>query len=258
MSAPDDVVRLAISDGIATISIARPEVRNAVDHRVAAGLERALDTIESDALIRVGIITGDGPFFCSGADLRMISEGSTRAMTDRGGFAGLVERDRTTPLIAAVEGGALAGGFEIVLACDLVVAGVSARFGIPEVTRGLVAGGGGLVRLPHRIPRNVAMEMALVGRPIDATRAYQLGLVNLVVDDGGALGAARDVARDISANPTVAVRESRAVVTRSADRGEDAGWACNEQAIAAVQATADFVEGPRAFLDKRAPRWNGD
>lgn len=258
MPGPDDVVRVEISDAIAIMVIARPEVRNAVDHRVAAGIERALDTIEADERIRVGIITGDGPFFCSGADLRMISDGTDTAMTDRGGFAGLVERTRNTPLIAAVEGGALAGGLEIVLACDLVVAGVSARFGIPEVARGLVAGGGGLVRLPHRIPRNVAMEMALIGRPIDATRGYELGLVNLVVDDGGALEAARRMALDVAANPAVSVRESRAVVAGSADDGESAGWTLNDRAMTAVQATADFVEGPRAFLDKRTPHWNGD
>lgn len=258
MTGSDDVVRLEISDAIAIIVIARPEVRNAVDHRVAAGLERALDTVEADERIRVGIVTGEGSFFCSGADLRMISDGADTAMTDRGGFAGLVERTRTTPLIAAVEGGALAGGLEIVLACDLVVAGVSARFGIPEVARGLVAGGGGLVRLPHRIPRNVAMEMALIGRPIDAARAYELGLVNLVVDDGGALGAAREMALDVAANPTVSVRESRAVVAGSADEGEPTGWTYNDRAMTAVQATADFVEGPRAFLDKRTPHWNGD
>lgn len=258
MSAPTEVVRFDVADSIATIEINRPEVRNAVDHRVAIGLEQALDAVESDSRIRVSIIAGAGAFFCSGADLRMISEGVHTAMTERGGFAGIVERERSKPLIAAVEGGALAGGLEIVLACDLVVAGVSARFGIPEVARGLVAGGGGLVRLPHRIPRNVAMEMAIIGRPIDAARAHQLGLVNAVVDDGAARDTARDLAAAVGANPAVAVRESRAVIARSAEEGEPAGWLLNDRAMAAVQATADFVEGPRAFLDKRTPLWNGD
>lgn len=258
MSGSDDVVRFDVSDGVAIVTICRQEVRNAVDHRVAGGLEAALDTIDADDRIRVAVITGDGSYFCSGADLKMIAEGTATAMTDRGGFAGVVERQRQTPLIAAVEGGALAGGLEIVLACDLVVAGSSASFGIPEVKRGLVAGGGGLVRLPHRIPRNVAMELALLGEPITAGRAHALGLVNVIADDGRALETARALAVDIAANPSVAVRESRSVVEASADLGEAAGWESNARAMAVVQASADFIEGPRAFVDKRPPRWDAD
>ncbi len=240
---------------VAVVSLRRPEVRNAVDHRVAVEVERALDLAEGDPDVRVVVITGDGPVFCAGADLGMIAAGAATAMTARGGFAGVTARERTKPLIAAVEGAALAGGFEIVLACDLVVAADGARFGIPEVRRGLVAGAGGLVRLPHRVPRNVAAELALLGGTIPAARALELGLVNRVVAAGGALAAAVALAEEVAANPAVAVAESRAVLDASASAGEAAGWQRNERAMARVQATEDFAEGPRAFLEKRPPIW---
>lgn len=255
-SSDDVVVRLEVDDGVAVITIVRPHVRNAVDHAVAIGIEAHLDHIEADETIRAAVITGAGSYFCSGADLRMIADHEPAAMTERGGFAGFAERKRQTPVIAAVEGGALAGGFEVVLACDLVVASSSATFGIPEVTRGLIAGGGGLVRLAHRIPRNVAMELAVLGGTIDAPAAHRLGLVNRLVDDGEALVVARSLARAIAANPSVAVRESRNVLTCSADEGEESGWERNRAAMATIQATEDYIEGPRAFLEKRPARWS--
>ncbi|MDP6160499.1 MAG: enoyl-CoA hydratase-related protein, partial [Acidimicrobiales bacterium] len=201
--------------------------------------------------------TGAGPAFCAGADLKAVASGKADLATDRGGFAGIVRRERTKPIIAAVEGPALAGGFEIVLACDLVVAGSNARFGIPEVKRSLIANAGGLIRLPRAIPRNLAMEMALTGDPISAETAHHHGVVNRLVEAGGALDSAIALASEISANAPLAVRASRQVIIEGALLDDDEAFALSAEAARDVLRSEDFQEGPRAFIEKRAPNWLG-
>jgi enoyl-CoA hydratase len=247
---------------VGIVTMCRPAKRNAIDRAMSEGIEAAIDDLEDDEDIWAMVLAGEGPVFCAGADLAMVSSGGT-AVGPRG-LGGITSGRRTKPLVAAVAGPALAGGFELVLACDLVVAGPDAEFGIPEVRRGLIAAAGGVVRLPHRVPRNVAVELTVLGAPIDARRAHHLGLVNRLVDvpRGGAanaavLEAAVALADEIAANPPVAVRTALALSRRSADEGEAAGWAGNAEAMAVVQASEDFAEGPRAFLDKRAPVWTG-
>jgi enoyl-CoA hydratase len=243
---------------VALITINRPEARNAVNGDVAAGIEAAIDRLEDDPDTWVGIITGAGPVFCAGADLKAIASGQAAALnTERGGFAGLTRRERTKPLIAAVNGPALAGGCEIVLSCDLVVASRESRFGIPEVKRSLVAAAGGLFRLPRALPRVVAMELALTGDPIDADRAYALGFVNEVVDPDTVVDAALALAERICVNAPVAVRESRRVVLEGVMADDETAWQVTNEAMATVARTEDFSEGPRAFIEKRPPNWQG-
>jgi enoyl-CoA hydratase len=206
----------------------------------------------------VAVLTGTPPVFSAGADLKAIQAGRGEELaTERGGFAGLVRRERTKPLIAAVEGAALAGGTEIVLACDLVVATREARFGLPEVKRGLVAAAGGLFRLGRRIPLNLALECALTGDPIDAELAHQRGLVNQLCDPGQALDTALALARRITANAPLAVRESRAIVLDCTWADDDEAWRRTHEARALVAASDDVREGVAAFLEKRAPVWTG-
>jgi enoyl-CoA hydratase len=196
--------------------------------------------------------------FCAGADLKAINEGRAGELqTERGGFGGLVARERTKPLIAAVNGPALAGGCEIVLSCDLVVASRESRFGIPEVKRSLVAAAGGLFRLPRALPRVVAMELALTGDPIDADRAYALGFVNEVVGPDEVVDSALALAERICVNAPVAVRESRRVVLEGVMADDETAWRITNKAMATVAQTEDFSEGPRAFIEKRAPNWQG-
>ena len=243
---------------VAVLTINRPEARNAVNGDVASGMEAAIDRLEEDDEIWVGIVTGAGPVFSAGADLKAIATGQAGAMqTAKGGFAGIARRERTKPIIAAVDGPALAGGCEIVLSCDMVVASTNAAFGLPEVKRSLVAGAGGLFRLPRVIPRPVAMEVVLTGDPITAERAYQLGFVNQLVEPGQAVEAAIALAQRITANAPVAVRESRAIVLQAATSDDDTLWHKSNEAFARVAATEDFAEGPRAFIEKRAPVWTG-
>lgn len=244
---------------VAVMTIRRPEARNAVNADVATGMEAAIDRLEDSDDVWVGVITGEGSVFSAGADLKAIAAGQAAGLsTKKGGFAGLARRQRTKPIIAAVDGPALAGGCEIVLSCDLVVASSAARFGIPEVKRSLIAAAGGLFRLADALPRNVAMELALTGNPIDAGRAHALGLVNELVDEGKALDAAIALANRICENAPVAVRESRNVV-RAARWGADEEelWKVTNEAMARVAGTEDFAEGPRAFIEKRAPEWKG-
>jgi enoyl-CoA hydratase len=243
---------------VAVLTINRPEARNAVNGDVARTMEEGLDRLEEDEDIWVGIVTGAGPVFSAGADLKAIASGQAADLqTKRGGFGGIAARQRTKPLIAAVDGPALAGGTEIVLSCDLVVASTNARFGIPEVKRSLVAAAGGLFRLPRALPRNIAMELALTGDPIDAERAHHFGLVNELVEPGKALEAALALAERVTVNAPIAVRESRRVLLDGMLADDDTAWKITFDAMAKAMATEDFAEGPRAFIEKRAPEWKG-
>src|SRR5579885_2317557 len=216
ISEPDRVRRMVdyeVIGRVAVLTINRPEARNAVNADVAKGMEAGIDRLEEDDDVWVGIVTGVPPVFCAGADLKAIAAGQAGDLqTKRGGFAGIANRERSKPMIAAVDGPALAGGTEIVLACDLVVASRTATFGIPEVKRSLVAAAGGLFRLPRALPRAIAMEAALTGDPITAERAAAFGMVNQVVEPGEARAAALALAERITANAPIAVRESRRVV----------------------------------------------
>ena len=235
----------------------RPEERNAINPETSAAIEAALDEIEADPDVWCAIITGTGPVFCAGADLKVIaSGGGIDIMTKRGGFAGLVEREVTKPLIAAVNGSALAGGFEIVLACDFVVAADDAKFGLPEVQRGLLAAAGGPIRLAQRLPLALALELTVLGEPIDASRAYDLGLVNRVVAAPDVLAAALGIADRIIANSPTAVRGARTLVRGAADATDAEAWELGRRVMREVGASPDGLEGATAFVEKRAPVWS--
>jgi enoyl-CoA hydratase len=243
---------------VALITINRPEARNAINGAVAAGLQDAVQRLEADPDLWVGVIAGNGPVFSAGADLKEIAAGRVATLaTDPGGFAGITRLARTKPLIAAVDGPALAGGCEIVLTCDLVIASTAASFGIPEVKRSLIAGAGGLFRLPRVLPRNVAMELAITGDPISAERAYGLGLVNELCEPGAAIDAAIALAARVSVNAPIAVQLTRGLILAEGVAGDEEAWRLTDAATAAVMATEDFAEGPRAFIEKREPVWSG-
>jgi enoyl-CoA hydratase len=251
-------VRFETEGHCVVLTIDRPEARNAVNGEVARGIESGIDALEEDPGAWVGILAGEPPVFCAGADLREINEGRGADLnTERGGFGGLVRRIRSKPVIAAVDGPALAGGTELVLACDLVVASSRSSFGIPEVKRSLVAAGGGLFRLGRKIPANVAMECALTGDPISAERAAQLGLVNDLCDPGEALDAARAMAARVCANAPVAVRQTRRVVSEATWADDELGWRLSLEGMMEAMSSDDFKEGLQAFIEKRAPRWKG-
>jgi enoyl-CoA hydratase len=242
----------------AVLTINRPEARNAVNGAVANGIEEGIDKLEADDDLWVGILTGVPPVFCAGADLKEINSGNAGGLaTKRGGFGGITTRERTKPIIAAVDGPALAGGTEIVLSCDLVVASRSATFGVPEVKRSLVAAAGGLFRLGRKIPLNIAMECALTGDPISAERAYQFGLVNVLCDDGEALAKASELADRVCANAPIAVRESRKVVIEATNAPDEIGWQMSAAGMAKAMQSEDFSEGLTAFIEKRPPAWKG-
>jgi len=249
-----------IRDRTLLITLNRPEVRNAVNGDIAAGVEAAMDQLEENDDLLIGVITGNGPVFCAGADLKVLSQLDTNAMpalTKRGHFAGFVNRERTKPIIAAVNGPAVAGGFEIVLACDLVLATTTAVFGLPEVKRSLLAFAGGVFRSPRALPLNVAMEMALTGEPIDVHRAYSLGFVNHIVEPGKLLDEALALANVITANAPLAVREIRQIVRGAVHHDDHAQFLAAREASRRLENTEDYREGPRAFIEKRPPVWKG-
>ena len=245
-------VRAEAEGEVLVVTIARPEARNAVNLAVAEGIAAALDRLDGEDGLRVGVLTGDGGTFCAGMDLKAFVAGE-RSHVEGRGFAGIVQGPPRKPLIAAVEGWALAGGFEVALACDLIVAARDARFGIPEVKRGLVAAGGALIRLPRRIPYHLAMELALTGDPISAERAADLGIVSRLTEPGEALPAALQLARTIAANGPLAVDATKRLLV--ADEGD--AWERQAEIVAPVFASEDAREGSVAFAEKRPPVWRG-
>jgi len=252
------------ADRVGVITLNRPEARNAVDREMALGLEAAVDRLEDDPEVWVGVLCADttghaNPVFCAGADLKTIREtGSAAALdTERGGFGGFVYRERVKPIVVAVDGLATAAGLEIVLAADVVVATTRSSFGLAEVRHNLIAAAGGLFRLPRAIGRAVAMDAILTGEPIDARRAYDLGLVSRLVEPGAALDEAVHVARQIVAAAPLAVRASRRVVRAAAHDDDDTLRHVSRQLLDQLVESEDASEGLRAFAEKRAPRWEG-
>jgi len=238
------------------LTLNRPEARNAINLALAVALGAALDDCERDDDVWVVILTGSGDkAFSAGMDLKAFAAGEF-PITDAG-FGGLTQRQFSKPLIAAANGSALAGGFEMLISCDLVVAADHAKFGIPESSRGLVAGAGGLIRLPKLIPLAVALEMALTAEPIDAQRAYELGLVNRVVPADQVLATALALAERIAQNAPMAVRLSKDVMKRSRELTEEQAWPVSDEAFGASGRSADALEGATAFAEKRAPNWRG-
>jgi enoyl-CoA hydratase len=249
-------VVVTVDSGIMIVTINRPEAKNAVNREVAEGIAAAMKELDSKAEIHLAILTGSGGMFCSGMDLKAYLRGESPFIDGRG-FGGLCSALPKKPLIAAVEGFALAGGFELAIACDLIVAGDTARFGTPEVKVGLIAGAGGLLRTSRQIPMRIAMELALTGETISATRAYELGLVNRVVGTGGALNAALTLASVIAANGPLAVVASKRIISDSQDWPTSEMFAKQEPMLMAIAHSKDAIEGATAFAEKRSPKWSG-
>jgi enoyl-CoA hydratase len=252
-----DAVLTETDGAIAVITINRPEARNAVNGDVARGLAAAIEELDDDRNVRVIILTGAGGTFSAGMDLKAFLGGETPAVPGRG-FGGIVERPPAKPVIAAVEGYALAGGFEIALSCDLIVASETAKFGLPEVRRGLAAGAGGLLRLPRRVPYHLAMEIALTGEHFPAARLYQAGLVSRLVGAGEALTAARDLAAVVAKGAPLSLTISKKIIVESADWPSSEAFARQAEMIGRVFTSADAMEGAAAFAEKRQPVWRGE
>jgi enoyl-CoA hydratase len=249
----ESLVRAERTGRLLVVRMCREAKRNAVNRRLADELDAAFNLLEDDDGLWAGVLTGTASVFCAGSDLTAGGD----YLTERGGEYGLIRRQRRKPLIAAVEGPALGGGLELVLACDLVVASRTARFGLPEVARGLVASCGALFRAPRALPANLARELLLTGEPIDADRGYAAGLVNVVTEPGGAVAAAVALGERISTNAPVAVQASLVATNRWLAAAEEFGWQVTADAVAAIGASEDHREGIAAFLEKRPPRWTG-
>jgi enoyl-CoA hydratase/carnithine racemase len=243
-------------DRVLLITLNRPEARNAVNLAMAEAMDAALDRLDSDDELSVGVIAGEGKGFSSGMDLKAFASGERPWAGDRG-FAGIVQRPAEKPLIAAIEGFAVAGGLEIALACDLIVAAKGAKLGVPEVKRGLVAAGGALRQLPRRLPGAIAMELALTGESIIAERGAELGLVNRLADPSKALEVALEVAGELAANAPLALRASKKVLRQQASWDDETFWREQGAIIGPVFASEDAIEGATAFSEKRAPNWRG-
>jgi enoyl-CoA hydratase len=252
-----DAVRTEVTDGIAVVTINRPEVRNAVNGEVARGIAGAVDEIEGRSDVRVLILTGAGGTFSAGMDLKAFLAGDAPTVEGRG-FGGITERPPAKPVIAAVEGYALAGGFEIALSCDLIVASEAATFGLPEARRGLVAGAGGLLRLPRRIPYHLAMEIVLTGEHVPAPRLHAAGLIAALTPPGEALAAARELAGRVARCAPLSLAASKRVIVESADWDSGEAFARQGEIIGPVFSSADAMEGAIAFAEKRAPVWQGE
>ena len=251
-----DSVLTDVVDGVLVVTINRPESRNAINTETAVAIGEAMDRLDDDRTLVAGVITGAGGTFCAGMDLKAFLAGERPSIPGRG-FAGIVEQPPVKPIVAALEGYAIAGGFEIALACDMLDAAEDAKFGLPEVKRGLVAAGGGLLRLPQRVPYHLAMEWSLTGELIPAQRGYEVGLVNRITPKGGALDAALGMARAIAGNGPLAVAASKRILVEApewpAAERFDRQRVINEP----VRSSEDAREGATAFKEKRAPRWQG-
>lgn len=252
-----DAIRTQVADNVAVITIDRPRARNAINGEVARGIAAAIEDFDSRGDVSVLVLTGAGGYFSAGMDLKGFLAGDAPTAAGRG-FGGIVERPPTKPVIAAVEGYALAGGFELVLACDLVVASEEAKFGLPEVRRGLVAGAGGLLRLPNRIPYHLAMEIALTGEHFSAARLADAGLVNKLVPAGEALSAATDLARKVALGAPLALAATKRVIVESADWPADEAFGKQSEIIGPIFGSKDAMEGAMAFAEKRQPVWRGE
>nr|WSZ15429.1 crotonase/enoyl-CoA hydratase family protein [Streptomyces canus] len=254
MSTPE--VRTEQLGSTLLITIDRPQARNAVNAAVAAGLAAALDRLETDSDLRVGVLTGAEGTFSAGMDLKAALRGESPEIEGRG-FGGLTETELTKPLIAAVEGWAMGGGFELALGCDLIVAAEDARFGLPEVKRGLIAAGGGVIRLPQRIPHHLAMEFLLTGEPVDGRRAAELGLANRVTAPGEATAVALRLAEQLTLNAPLALAAVKQIVRAAHGVPEADAFAVQRKEMAGLTASADVHEGMTAFAERRAPQWTG-
>jgi enoyl-CoA hydratase/carnithine racemase len=249
----DELVARRRDDHVLVVSIERPAKRNAIDRATANALDAALNELDDDPELWAGVLTGTPEVFSAGSDLRSGGD----YVTTRGGEYGIIRRERRKPLIAAVEGPALGGGLEIVLACDLVVAATTATFGLPEVTIGVIPTCAGLFRAPRALPLNVAKQLILTGRPLDAARAYEVGLVNVLAPPGTAVEKARRLAHEICQNSPVSVQSCLAAVNQIVSADDELGWDMTDHALTAALGSEDAREGVNAFLEKRAPVWKG-
>jgi len=252
----DEPVLTERRDGVLLITLNRPQARNAVNGALANGLAAAIDELDGDDELKAGVLTGAGGFFSAGMDLKAFVAGESAFVADRG-FAGITQRPPRKPLIAAIEGFALAGGLEVALSCDVIVAARDARLGIPEAKRGLIAAAGALIRLPRRIPYHLAMELALTGDPVGAERAHAVGLVNRLAEPGAAVDAALELAQSIARNGPLAIDASKKIISRAQDWTEEQAWREQGETAAAIMGSEDAREGATAFAEKREPVWKG-
>jgi enoyl-CoA hydratase len=251
-----DEVIVERGGGVLTVTLNRPEVRNAINAATARAVAAAVDELDASQDLSVAVLTGSGGMFCAGMDLKAFLAGERPTVPGRG-FAGLVERPPRKPIIAAVEGAAVAGGFEIALACDLIVAAENARFGLPEVQRGLVAAGGGLLRLSRHVPYHLAVQWALTGDYVSAAEARAAGLVSRITAPGDALAQALELARRIARNGPLALAATKRVLAECQDWASAEAFARQREITEPVRESADAREGARAFVEKRAPQWQG-
>jgi enoyl-CoA hydratase len=252
------LVSIQVIDKIQVITVNRPEARNAINYETAQELLKAFESLDANPEVVAGILTGANNTFCSGMDLKAFAKSGQRPYAGDRGFAGLCEKPPRKPLIAAIEGYALAGGFEMALSCDLIVAASNATFGLPEVKRGIVPGSGGMLRLPARIPYHAAMEAVLTGEMIPAERMNQYGLINRLVEPGKALEAALDLARLIAANGPLAVQTAKQIIVNSRDWRQADMFDLQRPRVAHIFTSADAKEGATAFAEKRKPVWRGE
>lgn len=258
MTYENDSRPLTVTDheGVRTMTLNRPDARNAINLELAAAIDEAITELDERSDLTVAILAANGPTFCAGMDLKAFLKGE-RPITPGRGFAGIVQSPPRKPIIAAVDGPAVAGGFEIVLACDMIVATEGVFFALPEVKRGLVAAGGGLLRLPGRLPYHLAMELALTGKSLSAVDAERLGLINKLAPAGGALAAAMELAREIAANGPLAVATTKQILQDSPNWAAEEAFQKQSELCEPVRSSADAVEGARAFTEKRQPVWVG-